>query len=235
MKKTFAFFAFLLLGSATAQTSFRPGIVAGTNFSYPDKSTVLTDGFFTTYRSGLLGGFSGVVTVNDHFIFKTGLIYNTQSVGLRGDNPDFRTDIRVNSDNLLLPIQIGYQNKLGSLILREIIGISFNQNLNRRNVIKIDSKNQMPEPAYSVNELMSKQFMPMINFGLEIGSIFNSDAGFFIGVHYRQGFSRFYQFEYNGSYFNGNQFFSSKSNFLAIELTYYFSRPSLWFKKEFEF
>jgi hypothetical protein len=235
MKNIFLFVFFWISILASAQTSFRPGISAGTTFSYPDRQSEFSEGFFSIYRSGLQGGFTTLVTVNNNFVFKSGLLYSTQSVGMRGDGSGYKTDIRVNSDNLLLPLQFGYQNKLGSLILRELIGVTFMQNVKRNNVVTIEAQNQGAIPEYTISEVRDISFMPMLNFGLELGSIFNNDAGFFIGVHYRQGFSRMYQFNYNSSYVNEPQFFSTKSSFIAIELTYYFSRPSYWFKKEFEY
>jgi len=237
VKIIFLFIVFMTASiRVVAQNSFRPGISIGTNFSYPDRSTELSDGFFTIYRSGLQGGLSGLFTINDHFVVKTSLLYVTQSVGLRGEDANFKTDVRVNSDNLLLPIQVGYQNKLGTLILRELIGVSFAQNISRKNNVNIDPGTSNGITAdHRIDEIYSRSFLPMLNVGLEIGSIFNSDAGFFMGIHYRQGIGRFYQFNYSGNYIPNTQFLSTKSNFLSIELTYYFSRPSYWFKKEFDF
>jgi hypothetical protein len=227
---------FFWYGNASGQNSFRPGIIAGTNFSYPDRDTDLSEGFFTIYRSGLQAGLKGLFTINDHFVIKTGLMYVTQSVGLRGEDQNFKTDVRVNHDNLLMPVQLGYQNKLGTLILRELLGVSLAQNLSRNNNVSIENLGSATmQPQHTIDEVLNRSLLPMINVGIEIGSIFKNDAGFFIGVHYRQGLSKFYQFNYRGNYFNNNQFFSTKSNFLSIELTYYFSRPSYWFKKEFEF
>lgn len=226
----------ILPGKLSGQNSFRPGLTLGTNFSYPDRDTKLSEGFFTIYRSGLQAGLKGLFTINDHFVIKTGLMYVTQSVGLRGEDQNFKTDVRVNHENLLIPLQLGYQNKLGTLILRELLGINFAQNLGRRNVVNIENIGTSAiNPVHDILEVTNQAFLPMINVGIEIGSIFKNDAGFFIGVHYRQGLGKFYQFNYQGNYFNDNQFFSTKSNFLSIELTYYFSRPSYWFKKEFEF
>ncbi|MFN4123353.1 MAG: outer membrane beta-barrel protein [Flavobacteriales bacterium] len=228
--------SFFLSGQIFGQNSFRPGLIAGTNFSYPDRDTELSEGFFTIYRSGLQGGVKGLFTFNNHFVIKTGLMYVTQSVGLRGEDQDFKTDVRVNHDNLLMPVQLGYQNKLGTLILRELLGISLAQNLSRNNNVSIENLGSATmQPQHTIDEVLNRSLLPMINVGIEIGSIFKNDAGFFIGVHYRQGLGKFYQFNYRGNYFNNNQFFSTKSNFLSIELTYYFSRPSYWFKKEFEF
>jgi len=230
----FSLFCFAMIVHCDAQVNMKLGFTGGPTFSFAGSDSVLSDGFFTSTKTGFNVGSVLTLQAGEHFFSRLGVNYSNQGFALRQTSDAiYGTDVRFRLNQLEIPLSIGFTGYLGNLRHREYIGVGVRFPLSSYNNVILKTDTSVAH-TITITQQPIKGLATFLLAGFEIGSEFKNDAAIFFGASFKYGMQNLMNGGLVSSHF-APQAVSYNGTYVGLELTYYLPRFSYWFKRDFTY
>lgn len=170
--------------SAHSQKGFRIGPSAGIISSRAYVVDSIKSQYNFRFKSGFSGGVAMQYGFSDRYTLASGVNYVNKGYRLFNDSNKTGDLIKHNFNNIEVPInlitRLGYR---ASSKMRIVTGVTLNYTMSKTNALKTNKGN-----TFSILESHKSTFYPMLNIGLEIGSVSATGNMFVLSAVYRQSF-----------------------------------------------